>query len=81
MKAVVLAFPLVLGGCCCAYDGNPNINTYGYEAPPGPSPYARSYLGYDPDYEQSLIDQYVANHRQQVMIFRTQQLGLQPIGP
>jgi len=59
----------------CAYE-NPNIYTYGWQPPPGPSPYARSFLGYDPAYEQSLIDQYVAANRDRVQLFRTQQLGL-----
>jgi hypothetical protein len=29
-------------------------------------------MGYDPAYEQRLIDRYVATHRQQVELFRTQ---------
>jgi hypothetical protein len=29
-------------------------------------------MGYDPVYEQRLIDRYVATHRQQVQIFRTE---------
>jgi len=33
----------------CAYE-NPNVYTYGWQPPPGPSPYARSFLGYDPAY-------------------------------
>jgi hypothetical protein len=66
---------LALGGC--AYP-NPNINTYGWQPPPGPSPFARSYLGYDPDYEQSLIEQYVAANRERVQLFCTEQLGIRP---
>jgi hypothetical protein len=55
---------------------NPNVNVYGWQPPPGPSPYARSYLGYDPEYEQKLINQYTATHPDQVQAFRRQQLGL-----
>jgi hypothetical protein len=29
-------------------------------------------MGYDPAYEQALIDRYVASHRQQVQIFRAE---------
>jgi hypothetical protein len=60
----------------CAYE-NPNVYTYGWQPPPGPSPFARSYMGYDPAYEQTLIDQYVAANGERVQIFRTQQLGME----
>ena len=71
--AVIFACLWLLAGCVYP---NPNINTYGWQPPPGPSPLARSYLGYDPNYEQSLIDQYVAANPERVQTFRRQQLGL-----
>jgi hypothetical protein len=56
---------------CAAYQ-NPNINTYGWRPPVPPDPESRSFMGYDPAYEQKLIDRYIASHRQQVQIFRAQ---------
>jgi len=74
LAAIGLAAASLAG---CTYE-NPNVYTYGWQPPPGPSPYARSYLGYDPVYEQKLIDQYVTANRERVQIFRTQQLGMHP---
>jgi hypothetical protein len=60
---------LILGGC--AYP-NPNIYTYGWQPPAPPDPASRSFMGYDAAYEQALVDQYVATHRQQVELFKAQ---------
>jgi hypothetical protein len=49
-----------------------DIYTYGWRPPPPPDPNGRSFMGYDPAYEQALIDRYVASHRQQVQIFRAE---------
>ena len=65
-----LGLLLILSGCA-SYQ-NPNINTYGWRPPAPPDPESRSFMGYDPAYEQRLIDRYVATHRQQVELFRTQ---------
>jgi hypothetical protein len=46
--------------------------TYEWRPPAPPDPESRSFMGYDPAYEQRLIDQYIASHRQQVQIFRAQ---------
>jgi hypothetical protein len=74
--AVVIAVAALFGCLCgCVYP-NPNVNTYGWQPPPGPSPDARSYMGYDPTYEERLISRYTATHPDQVRTFRTQQLGL-----
>ena len=59
---------LLLTGC--ATNPNPNVNTYGWRPPAPPDPNSRSYMGFDPTYEQLLIDQYVASHAQQVKNFR-----------
>jgi hypothetical protein len=64
-----LALLLILSGCTYP---NPNIYTYGWRPPPPPDPNSRSYMGYDPAYEQRLVDQYVATHRQEVQLFRAQ---------
>ena len=64
-----LALLLILSGCASP---NPNIYTYGWRPPPPPDPNGRSFMGYDPAYEQALIDRYVASHRQQVQIFRAE---------
>jgi hypothetical protein len=69
MKQTWLGLLLVLGGC--AYS-NPNVYTYGWRPPAPPAPNSRSFMGYDPAYEQQLIDQYVASHSLQVQIFRSQ---------
>ena len=70
MKLTWLGFLLLLSGC--ATQPNPNINTYGWRPPAPPDPSGRSFMGYDPVYEQMLIDRYVASHWQQVQNFRTQ---------
>ena len=69
MKRTWLGLLLILSGC--AYQ-NPNVYTYGWRPPAPPDPEGRSFMGYDPVYEQRLIDRYVATHRQQVQIFRTE---------
>jgi hypothetical protein len=71
-----LGWLLILSGC--AYQ-NPNIYTYGWRAPALPDPDSRSFVGYDPAYEQTLIDQYIATHQRQVEQFRAQNgLGSEP---
>jgi hypothetical protein len=47
-----LALLLTLSGCA---NPNPNIYTYGWRPPPPPDPNGRSFMGYDPAYEQALI--------------------------
>jgi hypothetical protein len=69
MKRTWLGLLLILSGC--AYQ-NPNVYTYRWRPPAPPDPESRSFMGYDPVYEQRLIDRYVATHRQQVQIFRTE---------
>jgi hypothetical protein len=69
MKRTWPGLLLILSGC--AYQ-NPNVYTYGWRPPAPPDPESRSFMGYDPVYEQRLIDRYVATHRQQVQIFRTE---------
>jgi hypothetical protein len=61
---------VALGGC--ANYGNPNIYTYDWQPPSPPDPNARSFMGYDSAYEQSLIDRYVSTHGQQVQRFRAE---------
>ena len=75
MNRTWLGLLLILSGCA-AYQ-NPNINTYGWRPPGPPDPDGRSFMGYDPAYEQRLIDQYVATHQQQIELFRAQN-GLSP---
>jgi len=73
LLALIIALVLALGGC--AYQ-NPNMYTYGWRPPSGPAPDARSFMGYDPDYEQAQINRYIAAHQQEVQRFRSQQLGM-----
>jgi hypothetical protein len=51
---------------------NPNANVYNWHLPP-PDPVGRSFLGYDPDYEQRLLDRYIATHKVQIQQFRVDQ--------
>ena len=60
---------LILGGCTYP---NPNIYTYGWRPPAPPDPSSRSFMGYDPAYEQALINRYLASHPQEVQRFRMQ---------
>jgi hypothetical protein len=60
---------LILSGCGAYYE-NPNTFVYGWRPPGPPDPASRSYLGYDFDYEQQLIDRYVASHQEEVRRFR-----------
>ena len=53
MKRTWLGLLLILSGC--AYQ-NPNVYTYGWRPPAPPDPESRSFMGYDPVYEQRLID-------------------------
>jgi hypothetical protein len=70
MRRTWLLLLLLLGGC--TYPNNPNVFTYGWRPPAPPDPGSRSFMGYDAAYEQSLIDRYVATHRQQVELFKAQ---------
>ena len=62
---------LLLALSNCAYQ-NPNVNTYNWHPSFAPDPESRSFLGFDPAYEQHLINAYVSSHRQQVSIFRAE---------
>ena len=53
-------------------NANPNMYTYGWRPPAPPDPNARSFIGFDPAYEQTMIDQYVASHPLEVQRFRVQ---------
>ena len=69
-RHAALCLLLFLGGC--ATYPNPNMYTYGWRPPAPPDPNARSFIGFDPAYEQTMIDQYVASHPLEVQRFRVQ---------